>query len=126
MTPGLGEHGELAHQGGICGAGCVEPLRGVPAAGRGCGIVTHAADKRPRVWPLRLVQASPLIVFVLGLAVWFGVPAAARYVATERVAQDNTNAFEDMPPELAVLTVLRRRAANERQHRGVCPHRHDV
>ena len=68
--------------------------------------MTRAADKRPRVWPLRLVQASPLIVFALGLAVWFGVPAAARYVAIERVAQDNTNAFEDMPPELAVLTVL--------------------
>jgi hypothetical protein len=36
-----------------------------------------------RIWPIRLIEFSPLIVLALILAVWFGVPASLRTLAIE-------------------------------------------
>ena len=63
------------------------------------------ADKRTRLWPLRLLQASPLIVFAVAFAVWFALPLEMRSVALQMGLPGN--AFEtSMPPELVALQAL--------------------
>lgn len=41
-----------------------------------------------RTWPLRIIQASPLIVLTLILGVWFAVPVTARSIAFSAGATD--------------------------------------
>ena len=59
---------------------------------------------RPRVWPLRLLEISPLIVFAIAVAVWFTMVPSMRRVALE-TALPSTQ-FLGVSPELMAVQAL--------------------
>ena len=65
---------------------------------------------RPVLWPLRLLQISPLVVFAIAAAVWFAIPAEIRSVALEMGLPGQSATFStpgfDQPMELAAVSIM--------------------
>ena len=66
--------------------------------------MSRRVEAHARLWPLRLLQLTPIIVFALAAAVWFAMPSGLRLQAAQEVVYRGT-AFTDTP-ELAMVEQL--------------------
>ena len=71
--------------------------------------MSAGTDRRARLWPVRLLELSPLIVFALALSVWLFLTSGMRMAASTMMSPATRAAMQfdmQMTPELFALGIL--------------------